>query len=199
MTCPAAALGRTVWNQVVVSFNRVVMQRSGRRIPGRRHPAIIAAAERVGLFGNPSGFNSHTPFSYPTCDKCAGPFAAPATCASRQFDQNLADQTPEKLDRPYAARHVQPMLRSGGYFWIAVRVIIPLHSALNDNSRWSAREPKNPIIKDVFDEGCTNAQQWGNCSATACHLEPGWPPKFNMNTHDLTNCPQTPLCTWALT
>lgn len=183
----------------MVSLNRVVMHRSSRRLIGRLNPATLDAAEISGRFGKRFAFKSYTQFGYPTYDICAGPFTDPETSAVRQFDLILANQVWEHLDRPYTAlAHVQQMLRTGGYFWIAVPFFIPFHAAPNDNSRWSARGLKNLLIEAGFDESRVIARQWGNRAAAARNLEPDWPPSFDKNTDDLTNDPKMPLCAWAL-
>ena len=183
----------------MVSLNRVVMHRNSRRMIQRLKPESWDGAEISGKYGKRFDFQSYTQFGYPTYDICAGPFTDPESGAVLQFDLILANQVWEHLDRPNTAlRHVRDMLRSGGYFWIAVPFFIPFHAAPNDCSRWSARGLKNLLIEGGFDEERIDAQQWGNRAAAARNLEPGWPPKYDKETDDLTNDPEMPLCAWAL-
>ncbi len=183
----------------MVSLNRVVMHASSRRMIRALRPPTLEAAEVSGKWGKRFNFKSYEQFRYPAYDICAGPYVDKDSGEIRQFDLILANQVWEHLDRPYAAaQHVYSMLRKGGYFWIAVPFMLPLHAAPQDNSRWSARGLKNLLIECGFDEDAIHAEQWGNLHAAQRNLEKPWPPVYDEETDDLKNDPDMPICAWAL-
>ena len=144
----------------MVSLNRVVMQPSSRRMINALGPQGLDVAEISGKWGERFSFKSYVKFRYPAYDICAGPFGDPSTGRVLQVDLILANQVWEHLDRPYAAtRHVHAMLRPGGYFWLAVPFLAPLHAAPQDCSRWNARGLKNLLIEGGFDEDAIHAEQ----------------------------------------
>lgn len=182
----------------MVSLNRVVMQRSSRRMIRGLGPETLDVAEISGKWGTQFGFRSYTQFRYPDHDICAGPFTDDGG-AVRTFDLILANQVWEHLDRPYAAtRHVRAMLRPGGHFWVAVPFFIPYHAAPNDCSRWTARGLKNLLIEAGFPEDGIEAHQWGNRGAALKNMGPDWPPVYDPETDSLDDDPDMPICAWAM-
>lgn len=180
------------------SLNRVVMNRRSRKMIRALGVENMDVAEISGRWGQGFETRSYQSFRYPEYDICQGAFADEAG-ATQQFDLILANQVWEHLDRPYAAtRHVQEMLRPGGYFWLAVPFHIPFHAAPYDCSRWSARGLKNLLVEAGFKEEHVQAAQWGNRAAAARNLEPDWPPMFDRDQDDLSNERDFPICAWAL-
>ncbi len=182
----------------MVSLNRVVMNRVSARWLGELPLERMEAAEISGQWGKRLKLKSYERFTYPRHDICAGPFQD-ASGEIRQFDLILANQVWEHLDRPYSALcNVVDMLKEGGYFWIAVPFYIPYHGDPVDCSRWSARGLKNLLMEAGFPEDRIRVESWGNRACAARNLEPGWPPKYDPATDDLTNDPFFPICSWAL-
>ena len=182
----------------MVSLNRVVMQKSSRRMIRALGPDSLHAAEISGKWGKTFNFRSYRQFRFPKHDICAAPFAY-KDGTPRDFDLILANQVWEHLDRPYAAtKNVYKMLRKGGFFWVAVPFFVPFHAAPQDNSRWSARGLKNLLIEAGFDEGAIHADQWGNRHVARRNLEEVWPPVYDAETDDIKNDPMMPICSWAL-
>jgi len=182
----------------VVSLNRVVMQPASRRMIRALGPEGLEAAEISGKWGRMFDFKSYEQFRFPDYDVCAGPFTDPSGTV-RQFDLILANQVWEHLDRPYAAtRNVHRMLRTGGYFWVAVPFYIPFHAAPMDNSRWSARGLKNLLIEGGFAEDSIRAKQWGNRHVALRNMEENWPPDYHKGIDDIENDPKMPICAWAM-
>ena len=183
----------------MVSLNRVVMQASSRRMIKALGPQDLDCAEISGKWGERFSFNSYTQFRYPAYDICAGPYRHETSGAVLQFDLILANQVWEHLDRPYAAtRNVHAMLRPGGFFWLAVPFLVPLHAAPQDCSRWNARGLANLLIEGGFDADAIHAEQWGNRHVARRNLEDVWPPVHDPATDDLRNDPDMPVCAWAL-
>jgi SAM-dependent methyltransferase len=182
----------------MVSLNRVVMQRSSRRMIRGLGPDTLDVAEISGKWGTQFNFRSYTQFRYPEHDICAGPFTDEGG-TPQTFDLILANQVWEHLDRPYAAtRHVRGMLRPGGHFWVAVPFFIPYHAAPNDCSRWSARGLKNLLIEAGFPEDGIEAHQWGNRGAALKNMGEDWPPVYDPETDSLDDDPDMPICAWAM-
>lgn len=182
----------------VVSLNRVVMQRSSRRMIHALNPETLDVAEVSGKWGRLFNFRSYQQFRYPKWDICAGPYRD-AEDKVRKFDLIMANQVWEHLDRPYAAtKNVRRMLKSGGHFWLAVPFYIPFHAAPMDNSRWSARGLKNLLIECGFDEDEIQTKQWGNKNAALRNMEDIWPPVFVEGSDSLDNDRDMPICAWAI-
>ena len=182
----------------MVSLNRVVMQRSSRKMIRGLGPETLDVAEISGKWGAQFGFRSYSQFRYPDHDICAGPFTDDQG-ALQLFDLILANQVWEHLDRPYAAtRHVRAMLRPGGHFWLAVPFYIPYHAAPNDCSRWTARGLKNLLIEAGFPEDGIAAHQWGNRGAALKNLSGDWPPVYEPDADSLDDDPDMPICAWAI-
>lgn len=183
----------------MVSLNRVVMQSSSRRMIHALGPEALDAAEISGKWGARFPFKSYAQFRYPEYDICEGLFLERGSGAPVAFDLILANQVWEHLDRPYAAtRHVYAMLRPGGFFWLAVPFVAPLHAAPQDCSRWSARGLANLLIEGGFDAEAIHAEQWGNRQAALRNFEEAWPPKHDPEVDDLKNDPDMPISAWAL-
>ena len=182
----------------MVSLNRVMMQRSSRRMIRALGPEQLDVAEISGKWGRQFGFRSHQTFRYPRHDICKGPVLDEAGQVLT-FDLILANQVWEHLDRPYEATlNVLEMLRPGGYFWLAVPFFIPFHAAPQDCSRWSARGLRNLLAECGFASDAIQAEQWGNRHAALRNLEPDWPPEYDRETDPLDNDPDFPICAWAL-
>ncbi len=180
------------------SLNRVIMQRSSRKMIRALDPDRLDVAEISGKWGSYMQFRSYERFLYPEYDICAGPFLGEAG-RPRKFDLILANQVWEHLDQPYAAtKNVRRMLRKGGHFWVAVPFHVPYHAAPMDNSRWSARGLTNLLIEAGFDEDAIEAHQWGNRNAALRNLETPWPPDYREGVDPLDNDPDMPICAWAL-
>ncbi|WP_372573074.1 methyltransferase domain-containing protein [Ruegeria jejuensis] len=174
------------------------MNRSSRRLIRNLQPERLQVAEISGKWGRQFPFRSYDSFRYPAHDICAGP-VLDHDGQPRRFDLVLANQVWEHLDRPYEATlNVIEMLRSGGYFWLAVPFFIPFHAAPRDNSRWSARGLRNLLIECGFAEDQIEAHQWGNRPAALRNLEPDWPPQYDPDRDNLDNDPDFPICAWAL-
>jgi len=182
----------------MVSLNRIVMQKSSRRMIQSLNPDTLDVAEVSGKWGRMFRFRSYTQFLYPEWDICAGPYRSDEGKV-RKFDLVIANQVWEHLDRPYAAtNNVRRMLKKGGHFWLAVPFYIPFHAAPMDNSRWSARGLKNLLIECGFEEDAIHADQWGNRNAALRNMEDRWPPHYDEARDTLENDPQMPICAWAL-
>lgn len=182
----------------MASLNRIVMAASSRRMIRSLRPQKLNVAEISGKWGQNFDFKTYEKFRYPKHDICVGPYRDKEGKV-RKFDLVIANQIWEHLDRPYAAtRHVRRMLRSGGYFWVAVPFYIPFHAAPNDCSRWSARGLKNLLVECGFDEAAVYSEQWGNRNAAARNLEQRWPPQYIEGEDSLENDPEMPICAWAL-
>ena len=182
----------------MASLNRIVMQKSSRRMIRALGPENLDVAEISGKWGSYMTFRSYERFLYPEYDICEGPYLR-ADGKPRKFDLILANQVWEHLDRPYAAtRNVRRMLKKGGHFWVAVPFFIPFHAAPMDNSRWSARGLRNLLIEAGFEEDAIQAEQWGNRNAAARNLETPWPPEYREGDDPLENDPDMPICAWAL-
>ena len=180
------------------SLNRIVMQRSSRKMIQDLKPPTLDVAEISGKWGQVFNFKSYNRFSYPKYDICAGPYMDDEG-KPRKFDLIMANQVWEHLDRPYAAtKNVRRMLKKGAHFWVAVPFFVPFHAAPMDNSRWSARGLKNLLIEAGFDEDAIIADQWGNRETAARNLERPWPPDFDAKTDVLENDPKMPICAWVL-
>ena len=180
------------------SLNRIVMQRSSRKMIQDLKPPTLDVAEISGKWGQVFNFKSYNRFLYPKYDICAGPYMDDEG-KPRKFDLIMANQVWEHLDRPYAAtKNVRRMLKKGAHFWVAVPFFVPFHAAPMDNSRWSARGLKNLLIEAGFDEDAIIADQWGNRETAARNLERPWPPDFDVKTDVLENDPKMPICAWAL-
>jgi SAM-dependent methyltransferase len=180
------------------SLNRIVMQKSSRRMIRALAPETLDVAEISGKWGSSFKFRSYRQFLYPEFDICAGPIAA-EDGRPLKFDLVLANQVWEHLDRPYAAtRNVRRMLKKGGHFWLAVPFHVPFHAAPMDNSRWSARGLTNLLIEAGFEEEAIEAHQWGNRHAALQNLETPWPPEYREGEDPLENDPDMPICAWAL-
>ncbi|MEP2531003.1 methyltransferase domain-containing protein [Shimia sp.] len=182
----------------MASLNRIAMNKSSRQWLGALDLENMDAAEISGKWGANLQVKSYKQYRFPKHDICEGPFLN-ARGKPRQFDLILANQVWEHLDRPYTALcNVHDMLRDGGYFWIAVPFVVPMHGAPVDCSRWSARGLKNLLIEGGFAETEIQADQWGNRAAALRNMEPDWPPEYQPETDDLTNDPDFPICSWAL-
>lgn len=180
------------------SINRIVLHRESRALVKSLGPGKLDAAEISGKFGEQFKFKSYTSLRYPRYDICAGPIADDAGKVMK-FDLILANQVWEHLDRPYAAtRNVYKMLRKGGYFWVAVPFVIPLHAAPVDCSRWSARGLGNLLVEGGFEESAVRTFQWGNRHAALRNMEEKWPPEYDEETDDLTDDPKFPILSWAI-
>ena len=182
----------------MASLNRIVMNKISRQWIKALDLENMEVAEISGKWGAKLSCGSYKQYRYPKHDICKGPFLN-SEGRIRQFDLILANQVWEHLDRPYAALcNTHEMVRDGGYFWIAVPFVIPLHAAPVDCSRWSARGLKNFLIEGGFAESEIQTGQWGNRAAALRNMEPGWPPAYKPETDDLTNDPNFPICSWAL-
>ncbi len=180
------------------SINRIVMNRESQRLMQLIGVKDFAVAEISGKWGRRLACKSYEQFYFPEFDIRKGPFRAD-NGRIRKFDLILANQVWEHLDRPYAAlSHMRKMLKSGGYFWMAVPFFIPHHAAPYDCSRWSARGLHNLLAEAGFDEAEIHTDQWGNRAAAARNLEKPWPPEYDKARDDLTNDPNFPICAWAL-
>ena len=182
----------------MVSLNRVVMQKSTRKMINALSPKDLKVAEVSGKWGEMFDFKSYEQFRYPKYDICAGPYLT-GEGKPRKFDLIMANQVWEHLDRPYAAtNNVRRMLKKGGHFWVAVPFFIPFHAAPMDNSRWSARGLKNLLIEAGFEEDAIRCEQWGNRNAALRNMEGVWPPVYDKDTDSLENDPKMPICAWAI-
>lgn len=182
----------------MVSLNRVVMNRTSREWLRELPLADMDVAEISGKFGSQFECKSYRRFTYPKHNICLSPFYEPSGRLC-QFDLILANQVWEHLERPFLAlTHVSDMLRSGGYFWLAVPFYLPYHDGPQDCSRWSAVGLKNLLIEAGFAEARIRVGQWGNRAAALRNLEPDWPPKYDKARDDLSNDPRFPICSWAL-
>jgi SAM-dependent methyltransferase len=182
----------------LASLNRIVMQRRTREWFAELDLASMEAAEISGKHGRRYAFKSYERFRYPKHDICKGPYED-ADGLVRKFDMILANQVWEHLDRPYAAtRNVLRMLRTGGYFWVAVPFFIPHHAAPVDCSRWTARGLTNLLIEAGFEEDNIRAEQWGNRGAALRNFDRPWPPVHDPERDSLENDPECPVCAWAL-
>jgi SAM-dependent methyltransferase len=182
----------------MTSLNRVVMNRSSRKMIRALGPEKLDAAEISGKWGGKMPFRSYTQFKYPEYDICTGPMKH-ADGGIRTFDLILANQVWEHLDRPYAAtRNVLKMLRPGGHFWLAVPFFIPYHAAPMDCSRWTARGLTNLLIEAGFREDAIEAHQWGNRGAALKNMAEPWPPVYDPETDSLEDDPAMPICAWAI-
>lgn len=180
------------------SLNRVVMTRSSKSWLNALAPSGLEAAEISGDWGKLFKFKHFDSFHFPDHDICQGPFVDMAGHI-RKYDVILANQVWEHLDRPAAAtRHVHKMLKSGGWFWLAVPFFIPFHAAPHDCSRWTARGLRNLLIEAGFQPDSIKAAQWGNREAALRNLETPWPPDYHAETDDLTNDPAFPIVAWAM-
>lgn len=179
------------------SLNRIVMQKASRDWIRSLGPKKCDVAEISGKWGEAMGFRSYQSFHFPKFDPCTGPFRD-ADGKVLKFDLILANQVWEHIDRPHAAtRNVYRMLRSGGWFWIAVPFFIPFHAVPVDCSRWSARGLKNLLVEAGFDEDRIQAHQWGNRHAALRNLETPWPPD-HVEGDDLSDDPAFPIVAWAM-
>lgn len=98
------------------SLNRIVMQRSSRKIIQDLKPPTLDVAEISGKWGQVFNFKSYNRFLYPKYDICAGPYMDDEG-KPRKFDLIMANQVWEHLDRPYAAtKNVRRMLKKGCTF-----------------------------------------------------------------------------------
>lgn len=182
----------------MVSLNRVVMQKSSRKMIQRLNPETLDVAEVSGKWGQQFAFRSYTQFKFPEHDICKGPIRNPDR-SIRTFDLVLANQVWEHLDRPYtAARSVFTMLRPGGHFWLAVPFFVPFHAAPYDCARWSARGLRSLLLEAGFQDDAIVTEQWGNKNAALRNLEDEWPPTYNPETDSLENDPDMPVCAWAI-
>jgi SAM-dependent methyltransferase len=179
------------------SLNRVVMQKESRDWIMGLGPERLDALELSGKFGQSFPFRSYRFVNRWKFDPCTGPMLDDAGKVVR-FDLILANQVWEHLDRPFAAtRNIWRMLRPGGWFWVAVPFLAPLHAAPVDCSRWSARGLGNLLIEGGFDPDRVHARQWGNRHVAARNLELPWPPVLR-DDDDLTDDPDFPVVAWAM-
>lgn len=180
------------------SLNRIIMQRSSRRMIQSLNPPDLKVAEISGKWGAMFNFAVYDQYRYPQYDICEGPIRTEEG-KPRKYDLVIANQVWEHLDRPYAAtRHVRQMLKKGGHFWVAVPFFIPFHAAPNDCSRWSARGLKNLLVEAGFEEDAVQSHQWGNRNAALRNMEETWPPEYDEANDPLDNDPEMPICAWAL-
>lgn len=181
----------------MASLNRVVMQKETRDWIISLGPERLDVAELSGRWGEKFGFRSYRALQFRKFDPCQGPLLDEAGKVVR-FDLIMANQVWEHVERPHAAtRNIYRMLRSGGWFWLAVPFFAPYHAVPVDCSRWTARGLKNLLIEAGFDEGRIQSHQWGNRHVAQRNLEVPWPPDLR-DDDDLTNDPDFPVVSWAM-
>lgn len=179
------------------SLNRVVMQKASRDWIASLGPEKLDVLELSGKWGEVFPFRSYLALNRWKFDPCKGPMLDELGKVVR-FDLIMANQVWEHLDRPYAAtRNIYRMLRSGGWFWVAVPFFAPFHGAPVDCSRWTARGLKNLLIEAGFEPDRVQSHQWGNRHVAQRNLEIPWPPALR-DDDDLTNDPDFPVVTWAM-
>jgi hypothetical protein len=134
-------------------------------------------------------FKSYTETKFPDFDICRD------VLRSQAFDLIIADQVFEHLKWPYrAAKNVNLMLRSGGYFLITVPFLIKVHDSPIDCSRWSEKGLSYFLQECGFAEHHIITNSWGNRACVTANLSKwrkrGW-------FRSLANEPNFPVVVWA--
>ncbi len=182
----------------MASLNRMMMNRRSRKMLKDIGVSDMDVAEISGVWGKNLNAKSYVNYRYPGIDICEGPVKY-EDGEILTYDLILASQVWSHLDRPYLAlKHVQEMLRPGGYFWLSVPFFMPHNPSPVDCSRWNARGLKNLLIEGGFPEENIQAAQWGNRAAGHRNMEDQWPPEHNEETDDLDNDQNFPIIAWAL-
>lgn len=134
-------------------------------------------------------WGSLTEMNWPDHDICAAPL-------DRQFDVVIADNVWEHLPYPMrAARHVNAMLRPGGWFANITPFMIRRHDVPLDCTRWTETGMRYFLEEAGFDPALITTGSWGNAAAVKANLvrwsRVGWRRSF-------ANDSRFPLTVWAI-
>lgn len=136
------------------------------------------------------GFARYRSVDYPAYDICAG-------ALGETFDLIIAEQVFEHLIYPYrAGRHVNAMLRPGGWFLISVPFLVKVHNYPVDCTRWTELGLKHFLHECGFPLDSIKTGAWGNRACILANFD-RWV-MYDPEAHDLTNEPEFPYHVWAL-
>jgi SAM-dependent methyltransferase len=134
-------------------------------------------------------WRSYSEMNWPDHDICVAPL-------DQQFDVVIADNVWEHLAYPMrAARHVDAMLRPGGWFVNITPFMIRRHDVPLDCSRWTEMGMRYFLEEAGFDPARITTGSWGNAAAVKANLiswsRVGWRQSF-------PNDSRFPLTVWAI-